>query len=49
MYFLKKAHIGETQVSVWPEPMLDACRRPGSRSSDRPIPATCSFRKNGMT
>jgi aspartate--ammonia ligase len=29
MYFLKKAHIGETQVSVWPEPMLDACKKAG--------------------
>ena len=25
MYFLRKAHIGEVQVSVWPEDMLDEC------------------------
>ncbi len=25
MYFLKKAHIGEVQVSVWPEDMYDEC------------------------
>ena len=25
MYFLKKAHIGEVQVSVWPEEMYDEC------------------------
>ncbi|MBQ0005435.1 MAG: aspartate--ammonia ligase [Clostridiales bacterium] len=25
MYFLKKAHIGEVQVSVWPESMYDEC------------------------
>ena len=25
MYFLKKAHIGEVQVSVWPEKMYDLC------------------------
>jgi aspartate--ammonia ligase len=25
MYFLKKAHIGEVQVSVWPEEMYEEC------------------------
>ncbi|AEE16923.1 aspartate--ammonia ligase [Treponema brennaborense] len=29
MYFLRKAHIGETQVSVWPAAMSDACRKAG--------------------
>ena len=27
MYFLKKAHIGEVQVSVWPEEMYEECSR----------------------
>ncbi|MGL4983019.1 MAG: aspartate--ammonia ligase [Treponemataceae bacterium] len=27
MYFLRKAHIGETQVSVWPQDMIDQCRK----------------------
>ena len=26
MYFLRKAHIGEVQVSVWPESMIEECR-----------------------
>ena len=26
MYLLRKAHIGEVQASVWPEPVLGACR-----------------------
>ena len=26
MYFLRKAHIGEVQVSVWPEDMMKECR-----------------------
>jgi aspartate--ammonia ligase len=26
MYFLRKAHIGEVQVSVWPEDMVETCR-----------------------
>ncbi|MGL4484906.1 MAG: aspartate--ammonia ligase, partial [Anaerovoracaceae bacterium] len=26
MYFLKKAHIGEVQVSVWPEEMIKECK-----------------------
>ena len=25
MYFLKKAHIGEVQVSVWPQDMIREC------------------------
>ena len=27
MFFLRKAHIGEVQVSVWPEEMDIECRR----------------------
>ncbi|NLY74398.1 MAG: aspartate--ammonia ligase [Firmicutes bacterium] len=27
MFFLKKAHIGEVQVSVWPETMIEDCRK----------------------
>ena len=27
MFFLKKAHIGEVQVSVWPETMVEDCRK----------------------
>ena len=27
MYFLRKAHIGEIQVSTWPEKMIDECSR----------------------
>ena len=26
MYFLRKAHIGEVQVSVWPESMIEECK-----------------------
>lgn len=26
MYYLRKAHIGEVQVSIWPEEMVQACR-----------------------
>ncbi len=26
MYFLRKAHIGEVQVGVWPEEMVEVCR-----------------------
>ena len=26
MYFLRKAHIGETQVSLWPQEMLEKCQ-----------------------
>ena len=29
MYFLRKAHIGEVQVSVWPEDMVKTCRENG--------------------
>lgn len=29
MYFLRKAHIGETQVSVWPEEMISQCSSSG--------------------
>lgn len=29
MYFLKKAHIGEVQVSVWPKDMIDKCKDNG--------------------
>jgi aspartate--ammonia ligase len=29
MFFLRKAHIGEVQVSVWPKDMIDECRRHG--------------------
>lgn len=27
MYFLKKAHIGEVQASIWPEEMIEECRK----------------------
>ena len=27
MFFLRKAHIGEVQVSVWPEEMIDKCKK----------------------
>lgn len=27
MYFLRKAHIGEVQASIWPEEMVTACRK----------------------
>jgi aspartate--ammonia ligase len=26
MYFLRKAHIGETQASIWPQEMIEQCR-----------------------
>ena len=29
MYFLRKAHIGEIQVSTWPEKMVEECRKNG--------------------
>lgn len=29
MYFLRKAHIGETQVSTWPHDMLQICKKAG--------------------
>ena len=31
MLLLEKAHIGEVQVSVWPEDMLAACKEKGVR------------------
>jgi aspartate--ammonia ligase len=27
MYFLRKAHVGEIQTSLWPEPMIATCRQ----------------------
>lgn len=29
MYFLRKAHIGEVQVSIWPEEMIKDCKKEG--------------------
>lgn len=29
MYFLRKAHIGETQASIWPQDMVSECRKNG--------------------
>lgn len=29
MYFLRKAHIGEIQSSIWPNEMIEACRKNG--------------------
>lgn len=29
MFFLRKAHIGETQVSIWPEKMKEDCKKHG--------------------
>lgn len=29
MYFLRKAHIGEIQSSIWPDDMLEVCREAG--------------------
>jgi len=29
MFFLKKAHIGEVQASVWPAEMIRTCREAG--------------------
>lgn len=29
MYFLRAAHIGEVQSSIWPEEMIDICRKNG--------------------
>ncbi len=29
MYFLRKAHIGEVQVSVWPDEMIHMCEAAG--------------------
>ena len=27
MYYLRKAHIGETQASIWPQDMIERCRK----------------------
>jgi aspartate--ammonia ligase len=27
MYFLRKAHVGEIQASLWPEAMITVCRQ----------------------
>jgi aspartate--ammonia ligase len=27
MYFLRKAHVGEIQASLWPEDMIATCRQ----------------------
>ena len=29
MYFLRKAHVGETQASLWPDAMIASCRKQG--------------------
>ena len=29
MYFLRKAHIGEIQASIWPEDMREECKNAG--------------------
>lgn len=29
MFLLQKAHIGEVQASIWPQPQIDACRAAG--------------------
>jgi aspartate--ammonia ligase len=29
MLFLRKAHVGETQASIWPEPMINECKKNG--------------------
>ncbi len=29
MYMLEKAHIGEVQVSIWPEEMVEECKKHG--------------------
>ena len=29
MYFLRKAHIGEVQASVWPKDMIEECEANG--------------------
>lgn len=31
MFFLRKAHIGEVQVGIWPQDMIDECRKSGVR------------------
>ena len=27
VYFLRKAHVGEVQASMWPDDVVDACHR----------------------
>jgi len=27
MYYLRKAHIGEVQASIWPDEMVDSCNK----------------------
>jgi aspartate--ammonia ligase len=27
MYYLRKAHIGEIQVSIWPQEMIETCKQ----------------------
>ncbi|MDD6243717.1 MAG: aspartate--ammonia ligase, partial [Roseburia hominis] len=29
MFFLRKAHIGEVQSSLWPDEMMQACEKSG--------------------
>ena len=29
MYFLRKAHVGEVQASVWPDEVLEECKKHG--------------------
>ena len=29
MFFLRKAHVGEVQASIWPQEMVDECERNG--------------------
>ena len=29
MFFLNKAHIGEVQVGIWPEKMIEECSEAG--------------------
>ena len=29
MYYLRKAHIGEVQVGIWPEDQIEACEKAG--------------------
>lgn len=31
MFFLRKAHIGEVQVGIWPQEMIDECKASGVR------------------
>ena len=27
VYFLRKAHVGEVQASIWPDEVVEACRK----------------------